>query len=209
MVTNRDRIIKIVNEIRHTIFISSVHNNMVIEPKKTEFFERCKGFVNCAVIKTTGDGDCLFHAISLSIFGNEERTDDIKICTVFILLEYQKFFTSFLAADYGCSFERLVRKTATKSVWGSSIHLSALSILCLRPIYSYPSNIYSLSANPANCKASPIMLHYGNINDTTQGIANHYMAILGKYPDQTRTFMPPYASLTDNLPFNLGLVNLY
>jgi hypothetical protein len=72
---------------------------------------------NSVVIKTTGDGNCLFNACSLSLLGNENMALNINLCTVFILLEYEAFFTYFLCElNPNISFEQSVVDTATNGI---------------------------------------------------------------------------------------------
>ena len=44
-----------------------------------------KNFVG---LDTTKDGNCLFHAVSLNLFGTELNSFKIKLASVFICLEY-------------------------------------------------------------------------------------------------------------------------
>ena len=47
-------------------------------------------------VKTTGLGNCLYHAISMNLFGSEINSFKIKLLTVFMHFEYEDFFRKFL-----------------------------------------------------------------------------------------------------------------
>jgi hypothetical protein len=43
----------------------------------------------------SGDGNCLYNSISKILFGNETKNILIKLCSIFILFEYEEFFQNF------------------------------------------------------------------------------------------------------------------
>ena len=113
-------------------------------------------------LDTTKDGNCLFHAISLNLFGSESYSFKIRLATVFMCFEYESFISRYLK-DYGYNydFEALVRKTSKFGEWGSEIHFLLFSLLLYRPIYSFtPRN--SLLSNPSLASTAPVVLFLQN-----------------------------------------------
>ena len=53
---------------------------------------------NYVGLDTTKDSNCLFHEVSLNLFGSELYSFKIKLATVFISLEYEEFVKNFLLA---------------------------------------------------------------------------------------------------------------
>ncbi|RNA40753.1 hypothetical protein BpHYR1_003377, partial [Brachionus plicatilis] len=45
---------------------------------------------NMVCVMTTGEGNCLYNAISISLCGNEELSKEIKLAMIFIYFEYEK-----------------------------------------------------------------------------------------------------------------------
>jgi hypothetical protein len=63
---------------------------------------------------------------------------DIRLCFVFIVLEYQTYFKNFLRElNPNVSFEQIVRDKATNGEWAQKIHLCALLIIFYRPVLSF------------------------------------------------------------------------
>ena len=103
-----------------------------------------------------------FHAVSLNLFGSEAYSFQIKLATVFIILEYEQFIREFLVAfDYQYSFEDLILNTVEYGVWGSEIHFILFSLLLHRPIYIF-SPCTSLFSNPCHFNSAPVVLFLMN-----------------------------------------------
>ena len=87
----------------------------------------------CLAVKTTGDGRCLFHSVSLCIFGNENYTHIIKIACVFVMLENETYFRQILSQqDNTLSFEKLIEDNANNDVRGTHFSIIALSLFLLK-----------------------------------------------------------------------------
>ena len=115
---------------------------------------------SCVPLKTSGDNRCLFHAISLCLYGSEKFTHLIKISCVFTLLNNESYFKKVLKQqDCMLSFEKLVENNGDNDVWGDHFSLMALSILIRRPIYTYSSYKNSCSnTNPFNYSSMPVKI---------------------------------------------------
>ena len=80
------------------------------------------------VVQTIGDGNCLYNSISMSIFGNNSMSLNIKLASVFILLEYDEYLKQILdktGAPY--TYEKLVQNTARLDIWGNQFIISILN----------------------------------------------------------------------------------
>ena len=74
----------------------SFYDNQQIDYRCAEFFNYSQYIWP---LVTTEDGNCLFNAISNSIYGNEMQSHNLKLCSAFIVFENQSFFQKVLEAD--------------------------------------------------------------------------------------------------------------
>ena len=117
---------------------------------------------NYVVLDTTKDGNCLFHAVSLNLFGSELNSFKIKLAAVFICFEYKIFIKTFLKEyNYQFTFETLILNTVKEGVWGSEIHFILLSLLIHRPIHCYSPHS-SFISNPLLLSSAPVVLFLMN-----------------------------------------------
>lgn len=131
---------------------------------------------NAYAIQTTADGNCLFHAISIALFGNESQTYNIKLCTAFIIYDNQEFFRRVLQADGNVyTIEKMIEETAQFGIWGTHLTIIALNLLTLRPIYSY-SNIRE---NSINTNITLISHNDLNLCIAFDSNINHFSGVLG------------------------------
>ena len=105
------------------------------------------------IIKTTGDGNCLYRSLSLLLFKTENNYKVVKLCHLSILNEYIFFFKK-LQLD--TSFEIFMETTSKENRFAKSWNILACSILLNKPIAMIsideikrtPYNqIYNLSTN--------------------------------------------------------------
>jgi hypothetical protein len=122
---------------------------------------------NLVLSDALGDGYCFYNALSLSLFGNQTNSTILRLADTFIFLEYENFIRRFIE---NISFERLVEMTATDKAWQREIHITALSILCNRPVYSFDSNCtYPIFSCATNTNHDHIIIFFSG---------NHYSCIL-------------------------------
>ncbi len=199
-VYNRLEIISIVNRLRSVSTISNWHDHS-IQVNDSDALISKEIVADCVIVNTTGDGNCLFNACSLSLFGNERMAMDIRLCTVFILFEYHNYFKNFLRElNPNVSFEQIIIDTATNGEWAREIHLCALSILCYRPVFSYTNTKFSVDATPMPMTRNPIMIYFK---------VNHYMAILQRDANVPSGYTKPYSPLTHGLKVAITNIQLY
>ena len=55
-------------------------------------------------VYTNKDGNCLFHAIFLNLFGSESYTFQIRLAAVFMYLEYEVFISKYMS-DYAYAYD--------------------------------------------------------------------------------------------------------
>ena len=124
---NRSSLLQFVNFVRMTdLFIFSFNSVDNIVSNLVSLYT----FNTCIPVLTTGDGRCLFHSISICLFGHEKFTHLIKISCVFMLLEHEAFFTNILfQQDRSLSFNQLLEDNSNNDKYGSHYSLIALSLL--------------------------------------------------------------------------------
>ena len=107
-----------------------------------------KNGYNYVPLQTSPDGNCLFNAVSMFLCGNEEENYNLKLASVFIIVEYENFFRTFIInKGFNFSYDSFVSNTAKIGVWGNSLNIIALSFLTSRAINCFESN-NSVSYNP-------------------------------------------------------------
>ncbi|CAF1012340.1 unnamed protein product [Brachionus calyciflorus] len=127
---------------------------------------------------TTGNGDCLYNAISLALVGNELISNDIKLAMVFIFLDYEDYFRKIVESfKYSSSFESKVVDSASLGVYGNEFNMIALSMLFLRPIKCYSLHNIALNVNTSKKFALPIYPSLKNEHFTPIIPLNEYFQI--------------------------------
>lgn len=99
-------------------------------------------------IETTGDGSCLFHALSLTLTGNETCTDLIRLLTAHALVKYKQIMINAFhdayplctEQDLQLKFNTAIYEAVNVHKWGTDHHLFALSLLLDRPIFQYSTD---------------------------------------------------------------------
>ena len=88
-------------------------------------------------IETSAEGNCLYCAISISVFGDEDAMIPIKLGALFMLFEYKSFFVSYLnRTGSHHDYENFVFHHSKMEVWGNMTMMLAISMLFNRPIYN-------------------------------------------------------------------------
>lgn len=140
----------------------SYYNGQEIDLLQNDILQKWNAY-QAVSLKTTGDGNCLYNAVSLSIFGNEDWSLDIKLCMIFILIENESFFRDLIKKfKYEESFERLVEDSATVEEYGTEFNIMALSLLFLRPIKCYSISNLALNSDISKLDRYPIFLTLKN-----------------------------------------------
>ena len=96
-------------------------------------------------IRTTGDGNCMYHAMSLALTGSENISYLLKMLVAHALLKFRATMISSFRDAYPSSsdeqhnaiFNTCLAKALRVGAWGSDFHLFALSLLLNRPIFQF------------------------------------------------------------------------
>jgi hypothetical protein len=142
-------------------------------------------------VTTTEDGNCLFHAVSNSIYGNDTQSFNLKFCSAFIVYQNQQFFQQVLQADGNTTpIPDLMIKMLKLGKWQDRTTLVALNILLGRPIYSFCDSIGTSHETNILPKTDDIRSQYP-INILFH--VNHFMGLLG-IKDKIMLPFPPNKS---------------
>ena len=96
-------------------------------------------------IATTGDGNCMYNALSLAFCGTERLSVVIRLLTAYAVIKHRNAMIDALSYIYfsGNSEQHVqmltdtVHKAIHLGVWGTDLHLFPLSLLLNRPIFSF------------------------------------------------------------------------
>ena len=96
-------------------------------------------------VLTTGDGDCMYHALSRVVCGSEQLSRVFRLLIAYATVKYRDILIQALQHAFPTDpYENHVRKANTLIVhalrtgtWGSDFHLFPLSLLLDRPIFTY------------------------------------------------------------------------
>ena len=184
---NRQQFIEKSNQIKsHQQFCQLAHH-VTVDYNLIEILS------NSRVVETTADGNCLYNAISISVFGHECHSGYIKMLTAFIIIENPDYFNKALSyLNPNLQLSKLIEDTVKHKIWGREIHYIALSILFSRPVYVYCFNnaSYHIDCNPIFSQSNPIFIAFNH---------NHYMGILET--GSSISYLKPKYNLVLDLPF--------
>jgi hypothetical protein len=89
-------------------------------------------------IHCPADGNCLYHAMSISLTGSEHISDKLRKVACLILLDHRHWFEYLIEIHpMADTFETLLQDVWTNNNWGNEYHILALSIALERPIFQY------------------------------------------------------------------------
>jgi len=92
-------------------------------------------------IVTTADGNCQYHAVSLSLTGNEAYTPEVRLATAVAVIDNREWFDSMLKLiDRGTVLD-LVHTISRSYSWGDETTLKAIAVAINRRIFLYTCNI--------------------------------------------------------------------
>ena len=187
---HRNQFISLVNMIRSVRYLP-VYNYQESDLKLSNDF--ALNFDSYVCLKTTPDGNCLYNAVSLNLFGMEDYWPYIKLAMIFILFEYEPYFREYIREFSEYSFEGFIENTAKYGSWGNEINILALSVVSLRPMLTLTQHS-NLWCNPTNSIASPLILalksyhfssvvythYYARFNNPTQNQLAFFKRHLGQ-----------------------------
>jgi hypothetical protein len=126
---------------------------------------------NYLPILTEGDGNCLYNAISLTLFGTSKWYKAVRIGLVFTILNEEIFIKNII--EKTCThqtFETILLGSIEDRAWANEYHILISSAVLRMPIYMYSTIVHQVyCANTQYAKIKPVcILHTGN----------HYTALM-------------------------------
>ena len=96
-------------------------------------------------VRTTGEGNCMYNALSLTLTGTEQFSDLIRLLCAYTLVKYKDTMISAFAdafpsnteASHEQMYHRTLVETLQVGVWGTDSQLFPLSLLMNRPVFHY------------------------------------------------------------------------
>lgn len=128
-----------------------------------------RGFIIQDIVE---DGACLFRAISLQIYGDQEMHEVIRQQTMDYIYQNREYFAHFVTED----INSYVKRKRNKESHGNHIEIQAMSEIYNRPVELYcyqttPTNIFN--SEQINNGHDPLRLSYQR--------GSHYNAIIDPY----------------------------
>jgi hypothetical protein len=96
-------------------------------------------------IRTTGDGNCMYNALSLTLTGTEHFTYLIRLLCVYAMVKYKDTMISAFADAFPSNtegshqqmYQRALLEGLQVGVWGTDYQLFPFSLLMNRPVFQY------------------------------------------------------------------------
>lgn len=147
------------------------------EPSLDEFRETLKK-QGLEMIEQAGDGNCLFRAVSLQVYGQSDNHAEVRERCLDFMAQNEEHYSNFVAAtDEDRTFQDYIARKRRDGVHGNHAEIQAVSELYNRPVEVYSVDTSSPSCKPMNIfhaeyKTSdpPIRLSYHD--------GNHYNAVV-------------------------------
>ena len=144
-----DTVVNVLNSLP-TQFVQS-HPQLVEDPRATR---QCHPLL-CETFKpihTTGNGNCCFNALSLTLTGSQQLHALIRLLAAYALVKYRALIRQAFVDSYQNSssqgidrmYNSSLREAVTMHAWASDHHLFALSVLFDRPIFVYNTFYFNL-----------------------------------------------------------------
>ncbi|XP_061390509.1 OTU domain-containing protein 5-A [Musca vetustissima] len=140
--------------------------------RKDEQFAKCMADRGYILKQVEEDGACLFRAISLQIYGDEEMHDVIRQHTMDYIYKNREYFSHFVTED----INNYIKRKRRKESHGNHIEIQAMSEIYSRPVEVYcykPTPINIFNSEQLNNGYAPLRLSYQR--------GSHYNAILDPY----------------------------
>lgn len=120
----------------------SQNNNIILNKEQELHFINLMKKNDFEIKIISGDGNCLFRAISDQVYGSEEHHNIIREKCMDYIVVLKRFFSLFIEGD----FDNYIKEKRKSGIWGDDIELEAMS-----EIYNRPIEIYSGSEKPLRC----------------------------------------------------------
>ena len=156
---NKELFSKIISEIR-LIEPITLYSGQPISKMEEHLKMSLQLNENLFAINSTADGSCLYHTISLIIFGNENLSFLIKLCSLYMLIENEKYFRPVSFNATGLHFENLILSSCIKNQYGNYLNIISIEIVLNRNIFCYnqSQNIPVLHRFSEKIEKNPILI---------------------------------------------------
>lgn len=132
------------------------------------------------VLDTKKDGNCLYHAITLALFGNQTSHRQLRLLLLRHVLEHWNILNRECSAIFDKKLSEIVSRITNQTAWATEAHIFMLSEVLSRPIYvmevhsslQIENRIYN--SDPANLAKSSIYILLMN---------KHFEAMVPKNPN--------------------------
>lgn len=143
------------------------------------------------MIEQEGDGNCLFRAVSLQVYGSSDNHTEVRECCMDYMAQNEEHFSDFIAASSDdemiipqnksiSAFQAYIARKRISGVHGNHTEIQALSELFNRPVEVYTPE----SCNGDNIKLQPMNIFHEEYKTSDPPIrlsyhdGNHYNAII-------------------------------
>ena len=169
-------------------------------------------------LKTTGNGNCLYNAVSQILFGTENYQKHIRLLVAVIILSHRTLFEQYISKTHREQrYEDYVLSALSDTAWASDIHIHAITICLRRPVTVIGKGLKSkcrsltsfLKQTESNNFQDCFTYSFNEISLTTPtpiyilfSNSNHFSAVLARTDVKIffRRFMSRYEiDATDNL----------
>lgn len=124
-------------------------------------------------VEQEGDGNCLFRAISLQVYGQSDNHDEVRKQCMDFMAKNEEHYSNFVV-DEDTTFQDYITRKRSNGVHGNNPEIQAMSELFNRPVEVYtpdnrakPINIFHAEYKTSD---PPIRLAYHD--------GNHYNAVI-------------------------------
>jgi hypothetical protein len=174
-------IIKMINKFRK-IKDSNMYNYQKTTSLYTNILEINKIDKIKIPIYTIGDGNCFYRAISNILFGNQDYFKIVKICVIFILIDYFDYF-EILFRDFkmNIGISNYILKHSKNHVWTDDFITQATAILCKRSICVFAlrqRQFYTIFNSCLTKLQNPICTLYSCDKTADTYVNGHFTALL-------------------------------
>ena len=142
------------------------------------------------VVEQEGDGNCLFRAVSLQVYGHADHHAEVRERCMDFMASNEEHYSNFVAADIdeqniGESFAEYITRKRKHGVHGNHAEIQAISELFNRPVEVYTPDALEVNGNnPDDFRLKPINIFHSEYKSSEYPIrlsyhdGNHYNAII-------------------------------
>ncbi len=152
-------------------------------------FERSETILNknflfeLVPVYTLGEGNCLFRAVSISMFGDGRFYKYLRICTIYIFIKHFDFFRNNSTWNSN-NFRNHVIEMSRDKVFGEEDESSALSFIFNKPILFFSNTVtleYFIGSHHERMNLEPISIYFEHAG------AGHFTCLLARKKFKTNT----------------------